>query len=252
MLDNKRRLHELPFESESPLLCYLLRQGELSMRDSDFDDDISPWWRLADVLRVTEAILLVLGYEPQGIAEYVENNDANQRPGGYSAVRAGIVAGIENKSLKGNLNFFTYQEHGSWETDHSRYDLSSSTVEVASLITWLASRGVSGGYFFSEDKGKGGLRDPNHPRYSPKLAAAVAAWEGFDEGSQSLGTVKQKLTKWLRLHAAAYGLTDDEGKPRETVIEQLATIANWATKGGAPKAEAAEPFDNGLDDEIPF
>lgn len=224
------------------------------MGNSDFDDEhyISPYWRLADSLSIIEASLLVIGCEPQGLAEYVENHDAHNRPSGYAAVKAGIIAGIGNKSLKGQLNFFTYQEHGSWQTDHSRYDLSTSWVEVASLITWLASRGFSSGYFFSENGGKDGLRDPNHPRYTPKLAAAVAAWESFDESSSAPGTAKQKLAKWLRLHAAKYGLTDDDGKPRETVIEQLATIANWATKGGAPKAESAESFSNDLDDEIPF
>lgn len=222
---------------------------------SEWDDDdsyISPYWRLADSLSVIEASLLVIGREPQGLAEYVENYDPHRRPTGYAAVKAGIIAGIGNKSLKGHLSFFTYHEHGSWITDENRYDLSASSVDVASLISWLASRGFSGGYFFSENDGKSGLRDPNHQRYTPKLAAAVEAWESFDESSSASGTAKQKLAKWLRLHAAKYGLTDDDGKPRETVIEQLATIANWATKGGAPKAETAESFSDGLDDEIPF
>ncbi|KCZ92198.1 hypothetical protein [Hyphomonas johnsonii] len=223
------------------------------MRDSNYDYDVSPWWRLTDKLSVVEASLLVLGIEPQGLAEYIENHEAHQRPKGYAAVKAGIVAGLQNETLKGHLSFVQYQEHGGgWETDYTRHDLSASAVEVDSLINWLTSRGVSEGYFFSTDNSKGGLRDASHPRYAPKLAAAVRAWESFDESSSAPGTAKQRLAKWLRLHAAEYGLTDDDGKSRESVIEQLATIANWATKGGAPKAESPEPFDNDLDDKIPF
>lgn len=224
------------------------------MRASDLDDEhyISPFWRLADSLSIIDASLLVTGNEPQGLAEYVENYDAHKRPTGYAAVKAGIISGIQNKSLQGQLTYVQYQGHGGWEVDETRYDYAASTVEVNSLIKWLSSRGFSSGYFFADDDSNAGLRDPNHPRYAPKLAAAVAAWESFDEASSAPGTAKQKLAKWLRLHAAKYGLTDDDGKPRETVIEQLATIANWATKGGAPKAESAEPFSNDLDDEIPF
>lgn len=247
------RVHTLPSDSESsPLICSAWRLV-LEMRDDDFDNDVSPYWRLADKLSVTEASLLVLGIEPQGLAEFIENHDSNSRPSGYAAVKAGIVAGIENKSLQGQLTHMRYQEYGGgWEIDHTRYDFTASTVEVSSLIKWLSSRGFSRGYFFADEDGKGGLRDPDHPRYTSKLAAAVEAWESFDEESTAPGTAKQKLKKWLRLHAAEYDLTDDDGKPRETVIEQLATIANWATKGGAPKAETPDPPDNDLDDEIPF
>ena len=183
----------------------------------------------------------------------MENNIEANQPVGYRAVKAGILAGLKNRSLKGRL---THPEHtdfnGNHSIDETRYDLERSFVEVESLIGWLRSRGFLRGYFFSDDPQHHGLKDANHPRYAAKLAAAVEAWESFDEKSTAPGTAKQKLAKWLRLHAAEYGLTDDDGKPKESVIESLATIANWATKGGAPKADAADNFDQDLDDEIPF
>lgn len=223
------------------------------MSASGYKGPISPWWRLADTLSVLEASLLVLDIEPQGVANTIENNNEANQPDGYRAVKAGILAGLKSKSLKGWLNHPEHTDfHGNLSQDDTRYDLHTSYVEVESLIAWLRSRGFSTGYFFSDDPQHHGLKDMNHPRYAPKLAAAVEAWESYDEESNAPGTAKQKLAKWLRLHAAKYGLTDDDGKPRETVIEQLATIANWATKGGAPKAESAEPFSNDLDDEIPF
>jgi hypothetical protein len=223
------------------------------MNGSHLDNAISPWWRLADTLSVIEATLLVLGVEPQGVADSVENSSESNQPDGYRAVKAGILAGLKNKTLKGWLKHVEHTDfHGNWSQDETRYELDTSYVEVESLIGWLRSRGFSKGYFFSEDPEQHGLKDANHARYAPKLAAAVEAWESYDEESTASGTAKQKLAKWLRLHAAEYGLTDDEGKPRESVIEALATIANWATKGGAPKAESPEPPDIDLDDEIPF
>lgn len=75
--------------------------------------------------------------------------------------------------------------------------------------------------------------DPQNPRYAPKLAAAVRAWQSVtDAGGKH---PKQALAKWLREHAAEYGLTDDEGKPNETGIEEAAKVANWQPGGGAPK-----------------
>jgi hypothetical protein len=41
--------------------------------------------------------------------------------------------------------------------------------------------------------------------------------------------------KWLREHAAKFGMTDDDGKPNETGIEEAAKVANWQPTGGAPK-----------------
>lgn len=46
---------------------------------------------------------------------------------------------------------------------------------------------------------------------------------------------KQALSKWLREHAAEFGLSDEEGKPNETGIEEAAKVANWQPGGGAPK-----------------
>jgi hypothetical protein len=78
--------------------------------------------------------------------------------------------------------------------------------------------------------------DPSHPRYSPKLAAAVRAWEavsGDDAATQGI-SVKKALETWLRLNAQKYGLVN-AGKPNEYGIAEVAKVANWSTKGGAPK-----------------
>jgi hypothetical protein len=88
-------------------------------------------------------------------------------------------------------------------------------------------------------KSKNGVVDcadylnPKHPRYAPKLAAAVRAWQAVTEPNGK--HPKQALSKWLRDHAKEYGLVDDKGKPTETGIEEAAKVANWQPGGGAPK-----------------
>jgi hypothetical protein len=97
----------------------------------------------------------------------------------------------------------------------------------------LESRGVHSGFFFQTAIDAPDYLDPDNPRYAPKLAAAVRAWEPVtDAGSK---TPKQALDKWLREHAAEFALADEDGKPNETAISEISKIANWQPGGGAPK-----------------
>jgi hypothetical protein len=76
-----------------------------------------------------------------------------------------------------------------------------------------------------------------NPYYSPKLAAAVEAWKAVsgDENLRRGMTPKQALLKWLREHGSEYDLTKEDGNPNEQGIEEIAKIANWDIKGGAPR-----------------
>ena len=106
-------------------------------------------------------------------------------------------------------------------------------MEVESLKAFLASRGFRRGFFFPERTETPDYLDPGNPRYAPKLAAAVRAWQAvMDPAGRH---PKQALAKWLRENAAEFGLTDDEGKPNETGIDETAKVANWQPGGGAPK-----------------
>jgi hypothetical protein len=123
--------------------------------------------------------------------------------------------------------------------DHSCFykpfpDWSLSTVSKADLVAWLSAAGFRSGFFFPDASNDApDYLDPSHPRYAPKLAAAVKAWQ---EVSDPAGKhPKQALVKWLREHAAEFGMTDDEGKVNETGIEEVAKVANWQPGGGAPK-----------------
>ena len=206
-------------------------------------------WLLAREVSLTEAALLVIGVEPQGISDYVEKWEANNRPAGYLAAREAIVSAIRCGDVAGIIDPESYvAENGTRIGIVDTIDYHLSRVEMISLRTWLDKCGYSDTFLRLDSSHETGFRDKEHPRYSAKLAAAVEAWENYHEDLHPSATPKQRLAIWLRLNAARFGLTMDTGLPSETVVEDLAKVANWATVGGAPKqvAEESDP------DEIPL
>lgn len=117
-------------------------------------------------------------------------------------------------------------------------DWSLTTVAVEDLRAWLTSRGIVNGFFFPHRReDQPGYLDKAHLYYAPKLAAAIRAWEAVTSDPDRLRgkTPKQALTKWLNEHAAAFGLTKDDGTPNATGVEEAAKLANWKPEGGASK-----------------
>ncbi|WP_129562593.1 hypothetical protein [Paraburkholderia dokdonensis] len=108
-----------------------------------------------------------------------------------------------------------------------------TTVAVADVRAWLATRGTKSGFFFPDASDAPDYLDPKHPRYAPRLAAAVNAWLAVTQASGK--SVKDSIKKWLREHAGQYGLNNEDGKPNETGIEEVAKVVNWQPSGGAPK-----------------
>lgn len=193
-------------------------------------------WRLCDELTVVQAALLVAGCDPGSDHFYAEGCDPHDRPAGYEAAKAAITSALRRGTIKGQMvGPYPYADDDDWALDSSRdtVDVAESRVEVQSLKAWLMSRGVTTGFFFPAATDVPDYLDPVHPRYAPKLAAAVRAWLAVDDpkGKHPKGA----LMKWLREHAADLGLSDDEGKPNELGIEECAKVANWQPGGGAPK-----------------
>jgi hypothetical protein len=80
-------------------------------------------------------------------------------------------------------------------------DWDLTTVRVEILRDWLSLRGIKTGFFFPQaDEETPDFLNPKHPRYSPKLAAAVHAWQANPDPRGK--TPKQALIKWLNEHAA--------------------------------------------------
>ena len=164
----------------------------------------------------------------------------------YSAREYGYadhIADIRDVGVLGPLGFkngSTAKEGEILADDHSCFfkqfpDWDLTTGSREDLVSWLASRGVRTGFFFPDAKpsSEPEFLDHKNPRYAPKLAAAVRAWQAVVEPGKK--TPKQMLEKWLRENAAKFGLTDDDGNPVNQAIEECAKVANWSTAGGAPK-----------------
>tara|TARA_R110002124_G_scaffold206179_2_gene372624 strand:+ start:1393 stop:2043 length:651 start_codon:yes stop_codon:yes gene_type:complete len=200
-------------------------------------------WKLAEILSIVEATLLILEIEPQGLSDSIETWTDDSKPEGYLAARKALESSIRRDCLEGQMNYAVIESpNGGYEEDYQRIDYHTSHVDARDLARWLAQRGYSCAAFPAPGEQSTGFRDRNHPRYAAKLAAVAEAWEAFDESSGASGTPKQRLTIWLRLNAARFGLTGDDGRPMENVIEELAKVANWATTGGAPRQNSEEPI----------
>lgn len=229
------------------------------------------YWRLCDELNVIQAALLIVGEAPT-TAEYVENWDAPNRPQGYEAAKTAIIHALkkhheycsEIDRSNGIDSSFPYTPDPQYleslrlraiagtfvpvyETDINgnqsfpitgSIDLWKSTIDVESLKQWLKNRGFTTGFFFPAGSGDDpDYLDPKNPRYAPKLAAAVRAWQAVtDSGKKS---PKQALEKWLREHAAQFGLVDDDGNPINQAVDDCSKVANWSQKGGAPTTPTA-------------
>jgi hypothetical protein len=198
------------------------------------------FWKLCDELTVVQAALLVAGHNPSNHTE-VEGWISTRQPEGYPATRHAIMAAIEAKRIKGSIGYFRN------DIDGDEYvSPIASKVDVDSLKEWLIEKGLTKHFFFFPENKISEFLDKEHPRYSLKLAAVVNAWNWLDtQGKLENRTPKQATQKWLRKHAAEFGLCDEDGKPNESVIDSLSQVVNWRTKGGSPKTpsklEEGEP-----------
>ncbi len=140
-----------------------------------------------------------------------------------------------------------------------------TTVEVEELKRWLSGRGIRPRFFFPNST-TGDFDDKNGPRYSPKLACAVAAWQAVLR-QQKNKSVKESLALWVQANGVQFGLGDEAGLVPKKAVDEISTVANWNTRGGAtptyiedeaPVPEAVDNFDSAVqsneddDDEIPF
>ncbi len=196
------------------------------------------YWRLCDELSVVQAALLIAGEDPSAAQEFIENWEPDERPIGYEAAKAAISNALRREVITGKLiPIFEYDINGNINgpIDDS-IDIKESRIDVDSLRAWLAGRGLSSGFFFPATTETPDYLDPNNPRYAPKLAAAVHAWLATDEGAITKGkSVKWAIDKWIREHAAEFGLADTDGNPINQAIEDCSKVANWNPGGGAPK-----------------
>jgi hypothetical protein len=188
------------------------------------------YWRLCEELTVLQAALLLVDCDPSKVGR-------NSIRPGLEAAQNAIANALRRGGVTGKV-VPLYDWNPKSETSEviaDSLDVTNSQVDVNSLRKWLATRGVTTGFFFPNPQPHDYL-DPGHPRYAPKLAAAVRAWMALEDQSLVIGkSPKQALTKWLRENASEFDLSDEDGKPNELGIEEAAKVANWQRTGGAPK-----------------
>lgn len=234
--------------------------------------DSLDYWRLCDEVSVVQASALIVGLDPS--SEEGSRCDGwaiEHQPAGYNAAKSALVNAINAGRLPASVRHGA-REYG-WADQMSDIDMAESlaadywsgdtsgstagddenlapdrscffkikpdwnltTIFVDDLRAWLRRRGITTGFFFPEaSPGGPEFLDPAHPRHSKKLAAAVSAWISVKEVRGR--SAKGALERWLREHAAEFGLTNDEGNPIETAMKECAAVANWDHSGGAPKS----------------
>lgn len=190
------------------------------------------YWRLCDDLSIDEAAHLLIGMNPYEfkVKPLDDLSPINTETlARLEAATKGLISALRRDSVQGVL----VTADGSPSILVDEIDTNKSRVDVESLRTWLMSRGIRTGFFFPTGTADPDYLNPNNPRYAPKLAAAVRAWQSVtDAGSK---TPFQALTKWLRENAASFGLTKEDGSQNKQGIDEVAKVANWKPGGGAPK-----------------
>ena len=195
-------------------------------------------WRLCDELSVIQAALLIVGADPSGC-----ESSSNRPEVGCDAAKTALMNAIKGKRLRANVVYdYVVDDDGEW-TRCSEPDWHRTTIVVEDLRAWLKSRGISTGFFFfPEPQAVPNFLSESHEYFSSKLAAAIQATKAVaaDPELRHGKSVKQALIVWLRQHAGEYGLTKDDGSPNEQGIDDVAKVANWDTKGGAPRTPGNE------------
>lgn len=204
--------------------------------------EISEYWKLSDDLSVHDAACLVIGIDPEETRElfqWVHDNDLYRHdfknsPAGYIATKNAILAALRSELIEGNFHQDSDMVGNEWN------DISKCFVVVDSLKEWLLKKGFDSGFFFPDSsKNEVDYLNKSHPHHSPKLVAAISAWQAISKDPiyQNNGkTIKQNLINWLTSHAAEFGLIKDDGEINNNAIEnQVAMVANWDILGGAPK-----------------
>ncbi|MEZ0191841.1 hypothetical protein AB9X41_21830 [Ralstonia solanacearum] len=215
--------------------------------------------RIADTLSLTAVAALLAGSRPScvrapnefGMNRYhlsrkdgEDSDEIDRTPDVFDTALQALIHSVESDKLKADKIYAAVwtlarcadrKTLEPWNcTAVGQLDPHATTVDVDDFKTWLAGRGMKSGFFFPDASNAPDYLNPNDPRYSSKLAAAVRAWEAVPNPDGKI-TPKQALLKWLREHAVEFGLSNEDGNPNETGILEIAKVANWNTGGGAPK-----------------
>jgi hypothetical protein len=209
------------------------------------------YWRKCEQLSVVQAAKLIVGMDPTPKPN--APSWRNEPPDKCNAMLANLSGAILSGKLKATIlrdpkrsvsevppgTMAQFQEGGIQHFYRVWPDWHGSLIEVKDLREWLVQRGIESEFFFPDGLPNPDYLNPSDPFFSPKLYAAIAAWMAIKADRTLIrGSAKKALTTWLKTNAAQHGLLKEDGEPNIEAIEYIAKVANWDTKGGAPKTPA--------------
>lgn len=225
-------------------------------------------WKLSFDYSVIDAAILITGNDPDN---YYENREGEMVKSthyeGYEAALNFIKRAIITNKLNAIISFkidntnrnSDYNDLKAIISTKDAIEITDGSRNIFKMINWkstnfsiwvepdwentlvskddikelLSSQGVYPPFFFPNGD-PSDLSNSSGPRYSPKLDCAVAAWNSYRDFGRSL-SVKEQIRKWVNDNGALYNLINDQGDVPAKTSEDIATIVNWDTKGGAPK-----------------
>ena len=233
---------------------------EIEYTDPESVKDPLSYWRRCDQLTVVQAALLILGFDPSAFLEGrtvlgTGQMEPTEPVDGYeatlSALANAILAGTLPAKIRSHARpwsgYADYPDMAETRAKDVRgveiiYQLQPSwsltTVSVEDLRYWLKKRGASGGFFFPDREPTiAEYLNPENGCYAPKLAAGLDAWRAVstDPNLRKKKSAKQALDDWLTQEASRYELLKPDGSINRAAIEDIAKVANWDLKGGAPR-----------------
>lgn len=230
-------------------------------------EKINTRWSYFDTLTVWQAAALIEGCDPDSV-EYtsgaIKNTTGKLTSDEFTHVKTiflALIQSIKAGKLEATIirdgrlgREFEYHSdaEGQWDATQmygakllykKAPNWEKTTISIDSLKRWLLTRTVQPECFFSKDPSKNSAvrtkdckpdyLNTDHPRYSSKLAATIAAWQAVTDPKNK--SPKQALEAWLTVNASEFGLMHDHGVPVKQAIEECSKIANWKPDGGATK-----------------
>lgn len=192
------------------------------------------YWKLLDHLTIVQATLMAANLNPSEWEHEIENMRPDDQPKAYTPLKKLILSSVNRGLIAANI-----VEGYSDEGRNEGTSVHDTTIARDVLIEFFSEKGVKSFYFESVEKNNNpGNCEAEY--YSPKLAAANEAWKAVTSEKHRLNktTPKQALEKWLEENASRFSLVNRDGSLNRNGIEEVAKVANWNTKGGAPQLTA--------------
>lgn len=228
------------------------------------------YWRLADELSIVDAAILITGNDPSEKVNDAHNFDEGpnwvQRTDyeGFDAVFKALKNAVLSNKLPVSASFQLTDQKSPDYYSHSFYAVlregtklfkqrnldfwkhdslvfletepnwEKTLVSVENLKAWLQSRHVFPDFFFPKGD-PNSIMNKNSPRYSAKLACAVAAWQSVTRPGRNK-TPKQSIEAWVQANGTRFGLANDDGLVPANALSEISKVANWQPQGGAAKS----------------